>query len=51
VTGNKEKLKDIKFDEKRRFRWYELIDLPPGDFAFSVQSHPEWVCRITSTSN
>jgi hypothetical protein len=35
---------------KGRIRWNQAFNLPPGDYVLSEQNHPEWVCRITLTS-
>lgn len=51
TNDNEEKLKDLKFANKSRYRWKGLLELPPGDYLLSVPSHPEWVCRITATNN
>jgi hypothetical protein len=47
IVGNKQKLKDFPFDEKKRFRVEETVDLTPGDYLLEVTGHPEWICRLT----
>ena len=51
VVGNGEKTKDIAFDEEhKKHQIIDSIDLTPGDYIVSVQSHPEWTSRITATN-
>lgn len=50
VVGNKEKLKDVKFDLQKRFQVEDTFDLSPGNYLLEVTAHPEWVARITVTN-
>lgn len=46
--GNKEKEKRMK---KERISWNDVLDLHPGDYTLTEDSHPEWKCRFTITPN
>jgi hypothetical protein len=50
VVGNGEKPKDVVFDEKKKYRVDSVVDLALGDYIITVQGHPEWVCRLTTTN-
>ena len=50
VVGNKEKLKDVKFDLQNRFQVEDTFDLSPGDYLVEVTAHPEWVGHVTVTN-
>lgn len=36
---------------RKKPRWRDLVDLPPGHYTLTEANHPEWVCQITITTN
>ena len=47
VTGNR--LRKVKAPSGQ-LDWTELLDLNPGEYRLTEAKHPDWVCRITITS-
>ena len=47
---DRERLRDVSLT-KRAYSWNAMLNLPPGDYALTEVSHPEWTCRITLTPN
>jgi len=41
-----ERLRDLNTNRKKS-EWYDLIDLPPGDYVLSDTQNPERRCQIT----
>jgi hypothetical protein len=33
----------------KRRKWVEMVNIPPGRYLLTEESHPEWSCRITIT--
>ena len=49
VTG-RERLHDVPLSRKE-YSWNTLLRLPPGDYVLTEAGHPDWVCRLTLTTN
>ena len=49
VTG-RERLYDVALT-KKEFTWNTLLRLPPGDYVLTEAGHPDWVCRLTLTTD
>jgi hypothetical protein len=47
---NRERVHDVSLT-KRAYSWNTMLNLPPGEYALTEVSHPEWTCRITLTPN
>jgi hypothetical protein len=41
-----EHLRDLNTNRKKS-EWYDLVDLPPGDYVLSDAENPDWRCQIT----
>ena len=47
---DRERVHDVSLT-KRAYSWNTILNLPPGEYALTEVSHPEWTCRITLTPN
>ncbi len=38
-------------DQRRKYEWRQVMNLPSGRYVLTELGRPDWVCRITLTSN
>ncbi len=52
LRGAGDLLNEVRMrDHRRKHEWRQVMNLPPGRYVLTELSRPDWVCRITLTSN
>ena len=49
-VAGRERLHDVGLSRKN-YSWNTLLRLPPGEYVLTEAGHPNWVCRLTLTTD